>query len=103
VRLQAERTLFRLGNDGRADYTRDDRYRVLVLLAAFASLRWAEVTALHRQDVDLDNATVRVRVAFTVVDAPECPACTTPLRVIGSGPTRREGRCGTRYPARYVT
>ena len=64
-RAQAERVLFHLMHDGRADYTCDDRYRALVLLAAFTSLRWGEVTALHRQDLDLDNAIVRVRVAFT--------------------------------------
>jgi integrase len=46
-------------------YTRDDRYRALVLLAAFASLRWGEVTALHRQDFAPENATVRVRAAYT--------------------------------------
>ncbi|MFB9834878.1 hypothetical protein [Actinoallomurus acaciae] len=39
TREQAERTLFHLMNDGRADHTRDDRYRALVLVAAFASLR----------------------------------------------------------------
>jgi integrase len=35
-----------------------------VLLATFASLRWGEVSALRRTDVDLDAATVRIRVAF---------------------------------------
>ncbi|GAB2814511.1 site-specific integrase [Actinoallomurus bryophytorum] len=67
-RAKAERVLFQLMHDGRADYTRDDRYRALVLLSAFASLRWGEVTALHRQDLDLENATVRVRVAYTEQD-----------------------------------
>lgn len=65
ARGHAERFLYKLMHDGRADYTRDDRLRALVLLAAIASLRWGEVTALHRQDLDLANATVRVRVAFT--------------------------------------
>lgn len=36
------------------------RYRVLVLLAAFASLRWGELIALRRRDVDLRVGTVRV-------------------------------------------
>lgn len=31
------------------------RYRVLVLLATFASLRWGELAALRRYDVDLDS------------------------------------------------
>jgi integrase len=36
------------------------RYRVLVLLAAFTSLRWAELVALTPADIDLDARTVRV-------------------------------------------
>jgi hypothetical protein len=35
----------------------------LVLLATFGSLRWGEVTALRRTDLDLMAATVRVRAA----------------------------------------
>jgi integrase len=38
----------------------DPRYRVLVLLATFASLRWAELAALTPQDINLDARTVRV-------------------------------------------
>lgn len=41
-----------------------DRYFALVLLATFASLRYGEVTALQRQDLDLDARTVRVRHTF---------------------------------------
>ena len=36
------------------------RYRALILLATFASLRWAELAALTSQDIDLDACTVRV-------------------------------------------
>ena len=36
------------------------RYRALVLLAAFTSLRWAELAALRPEDIDLDARTVRV-------------------------------------------
>jgi integrase len=36
------------------------RYRALILLAAFTSLRWAELTALRPEDIDLDACTVRV-------------------------------------------
>ena len=36
------------------------RYRALILLAAFTSLRWAELTALRPEDIDLDARTVRV-------------------------------------------
>jgi integrase len=44
-----------------------DRYRVLVLLATFGCLRWGEITALQRQDLDLNTMTVRVRQQFTEV------------------------------------
>jgi integrase len=40
------------------------RYRTLVLVATFGSLRWGEVTALRRSDVDLSTGVVRVRAAF---------------------------------------
>ena len=37
-----------------------ERYRALVLLDAYASLRWSEVIALRREDLDFDAGTVRV-------------------------------------------
>lgn len=43
------------------------RFRALVLVTTFASLRFGEVTALTRADVDLDQGTVRVRRAFSEV------------------------------------
>ena len=36
------------------------RYRPLILLAAFTSLRWSELAALRKQDIDLESCTVRV-------------------------------------------
>ena len=36
------------------------RYAALILLATFASLRWAELAALTPQDIDLASCTVRV-------------------------------------------
>jgi len=36
------------------------RYRALILLATFASLRWSELAALTPHDIDLDACTVRV-------------------------------------------
>lgn len=36
------------------------RYRALVLLATFASLRWAELAALRVRDIDIDACTVRI-------------------------------------------
>jgi len=62
-RDHAERALWQMADDGRADCSHDRRYLLLVLLATFASLRWGEVTALRRADLDLHAGTVRVRVA----------------------------------------
>ena len=38
----------------------DQRYRAFVLLATFGSLRWGELAALRRVDIDLAACTVRV-------------------------------------------
>lgn len=43
------------------------RFRCAVLLGTFASLRFGELTALNRQDLDLDHALVRVRAAYSEV------------------------------------
>nr|WP_225438387.1 tyrosine-type recombinase/integrase [Candidatus Frankia nodulisporulans] len=43
------------------------RYRALVLVTTFASLRWGEVTGLQRCDIDTDAGTVRVRQAAVEV------------------------------------
>jgi len=43
------------------------RYRVLVLVTAFCSLRWGEVAALRRCDVAEDGSWVRVSFAHTEV------------------------------------
>jgi len=53
-----------MSKDGRANYDHDRRYRALVLLATFASLRWGEATALRRCDLDLAAGIVRVRSAY---------------------------------------
>ena len=64
TRAEAEQALWKMADDGRADCNHDRRYLALVLLATFASLRWGEVTALRRPDLDLSAGTVRVRAAF---------------------------------------
>jgi integrase len=64
TRTEAQRALWAMADDGRGDSVRDRRYLALVLLATFASLRWGEVTALRRSDLDLTAGTVRVRAAF---------------------------------------
>jgi integrase len=68
TRAAADRALWELAMDGVADATHDDRFRALVLLAAFGSLRWGEVTALKRRDIDIVSGTVRVRFAYTEQD-----------------------------------
>ncbi|MGX7669109.1 tyrosine-type recombinase/integrase [Plantactinospora sp. DSM 117369] len=45
-----------------------DRYRILVLLACFNSLRWGELAALARKHVDTDSGTVLVE--RSVVELP---------------------------------
>lgn len=44
-----------------------DRHRCLILVTTFASLRFGEVSALTRADVNLDRGVVRVRRAFSEV------------------------------------
>lgn len=44
------------------------RLRAMVLLATFASLRYGEVSALQRRDIDLERGIVRVRQAFVELD-----------------------------------
>ncbi|TDC57932.1 site-specific integrase [Actinomadura sp. KC345] len=63
-RAEAERALWKMAEDGHADVIRDDRLRAFILLATFASLRWGEITALRRCDIDLTTRTVRVRHAY---------------------------------------
>ncbi|MGI8447181.1 MAG: tyrosine-type recombinase/integrase [Streptosporangiaceae bacterium] len=41
----------------------DRRYRALVLLAVFCSLRWGELTALQRRHIDLASGAVHVQVS----------------------------------------
>jgi integrase len=43
----------------------DPRYRALVLLATFTSLRWGELCALRKSDIDLEARTVRVESSLT--------------------------------------
>ena len=64
TRAEAVRALWKMAGEGRADSNQDRRFRAMVLLATFASLRWGEVTALHRADLDLEARTVRIRAAY---------------------------------------
>jgi integrase len=44
-----------------------ERFRAMILLTTFASLRFGEVTALQRADIDVDACTVRVRRSLVEV------------------------------------
>ena len=63
-RAEAIQALWKMAADGRADCYHDARYRALVLLTTFASLRWGEVIAPRRCDLDLERRTARVRAAY---------------------------------------
>jgi len=41
------------------------RYRALILLAVFGSLRWGELAALRRSDIDVGSGTVRIERSLT--------------------------------------
>ncbi|MER6008891.1 site-specific integrase [Nonomuraea angiospora] len=58
-----------------ADRMADRRFRALILLATFASLRWGEVIALRRHDLDLAARTVRVREQLIELDGGEMRLC----------------------------
>lgn len=65
----AEQVLSKMADDGHANVRRDDRFRALVLLATFASLRWGEAVALQRRDIDLAARTVTVRRQYLEMDS----------------------------------
>jgi integrase len=64
TRADADQALWKMADDGRADWSQDRRYLALVLLATFGSLRWGELTALRRSNLDLEAGAVRIRAAF---------------------------------------
>jgi integrase len=70
-----------------------DRLFALVLLTTFASLRYGEVTALQRRDLDLEERTVRVRRAFVRRPSGE---------LIEGPPKSRAGVRSVAIPARLV-
>ena len=45
-----------------------ERYRLMILLAAWCGLRFGEITELRRKDIDVKNGIVRVRRAVVRVD-----------------------------------
>src|SRR5918997_4721436 len=47
-----------------ADRMKHSRYRALIFLSVFGTLRWGEVTGLRRRDLAPDGSWVRVAGAF---------------------------------------
>ena len=70
----------------------EGRYRVLVLLAVFGSLRFGELAGLRREDVDLDAAIVRVRRSVAEVKG----------RLVVKAPKSAAGRRSVAVPACLV-
>jgi integrase len=93
ARPAAEWALWNMGRAGLADTNHDRRYRALVLLATFASLRWGEATALRRCDIDLSAGAVRVRGALVERSTGEL--------VLGA-PKSRAGRRVVGIPAAII-
>jgi integrase len=62
----------------------DRRYRALVLLAVFCSLRWGELAALRRRHIDLALGTVRIQESVVEL--------TDGSLVTGPAPARRAER-----------
>jgi integrase len=65
------------------------RYRALLLLATFASLRFGELAGLRRRDLDLDACAIRVTVATAETDDG---------RLIDHDPKSRAGRRTVAFP-----
>lgn len=76
-----------------ADRMADQRFKALILLATFASLRWGEVIALRRDRVDLQARTVEIREQLLELDHGEM--CLGPLK-------SRAGRRTVSIPAAIV-
>ncbi len=96
TRSEAERALWKLAGEGRADYRQDRRFRALVLLAAFASLRWGEVTALRRCGPSRERAVAlsASRPRYSLRCESICRSSSGQRRGRWSSPERRAGRCG---------
>lgn len=65
IEKPAERPVLTLEEVGRLAEAIEPRYRLLVLLAVFGSLRWGELLGLRKSDFDLDTSTVRISRAVS--------------------------------------
>jgi integrase len=79
-----------------ADQMKDRRYRALVLLATFASLRWGEAIALRRCDLDLAAGTVRIERQY--VEVPPVTSSGRPSRGQAGGQSLSRRRSRPRSP-----
>lgn len=70
------------------------RYRAMILTASLASLRFGEITALSRDDVDLSNGTIRIRDQYVEVKG---------QGLVRSPPKSRAGIRLVAIPAALVT
>ncbi len=67
----SERSVLTISQVYRLAEVIDERYRALLLLGTFGSLRWGELAALRRADLDLDAWTVRIERSLTELSAGE--------------------------------
>jgi integrase len=65
----AERPVLTIGQVYQLAALVTPRYRALVLVITFASLRWGEAIALRRRDLDLDAGTITVRQQYVELAA----------------------------------
>lgn len=65
VRAIAVRPVLTVAQVGALADAMPEQYRALSLVTAFGCLRWGEVIALQRKDIDSERGTVRVRQAVT--------------------------------------
>ena len=73
----------------------DARFRVMVLLAAFASLRWGELAALRRYDLDPVAGTVSIRRQQVELDTGQL-IVTPPQSAAGVRTVAPSSRCTLR-------
>jgi integrase len=64
------------------------RFSALVIVAAFSGLRWGELAALRRRDVDLETGVVRVTRKLAVL-----------VGRVGVRAAEVGGGCAYRHPA----
>lgn len=89
----AERPVLTLAQVNRLADVIEPRYRLLVLLAVFGSLRWGELMGLERGDFDLNAMTVKISRAVSEVDGQlvtKAPKTAAGVRRISLPPSLRK-------------